>query len=116
MGYTALCCDSRLSSQLHVMMTPSSLQRGPHSASVSSSESCHTKLTELFSEKLHLIGLAALVVAVIMVSVRSRVNISHTPASDTLSKATFFFPHVQIFEMIFTMVLCCGIRNSPGAY
>ncbi|XP_053175697.1 CD81 antigen-like [Scomber japonicus] len=46
--------------------------------------SCHDKLTELFSEKLYLIGLAALVVAVIM-----------------------------IFEMIFTMVLCCGIRNSP---
>lgn len=51
------------------------------------SQSCHDKLIELFSEKLYLIGLAALVVAVIM-----------------------------IFEMIFTMVLCCGIRNSPGAY
>ncbi|XP_034032213.1 CD81 antigen-like [Thalassophryne amazonica] len=46
--------------------------------------SCHKKLSELFSQKLYLIGLAALVVAVIM-----------------------------IFEMIFTMVLCCGIRNSP---
>ncbi|XP_008287917.1 CD81 antigen-like [Stegastes partitus] len=51
------------------------------------SQSCHDKLIELFSEKLYLIGLAALVVAVIM-----------------------------IFEMIFTMVLCCGIRNSPGVY
>lgn len=50
-------------------------------------QSCHKKLTDLFSEKLYLIGLAALVVAVIM-----------------------------IFEMIFTMVLCCGIRNSPGVY
>ncbi|KAM9854789.1 secretion-regulating guanine nucleotide exchange factor [Aulostomus maculatus] len=49
------------------------------------SQSCHDRLIELFSEKLYLIGLAALVVAVIM-----------------------------IFEMIFTMVLCCGIRNSPG--
>uniref|UniRef100_A0A3P9PGA1 Tetraspanin n=1 Tax=Poecilia reticulata TaxID=8081 RepID=A0A3P9PGA1_POERE len=49
--------------------------------------SCHRELVALFSEKLHLIGLAALVVAVIM-----------------------------IFEMIFTMVLCCGIRNSPGVY
>ncbi|KAK7892119.1 hypothetical protein WMY93_024082 [Mugilogobius chulae] len=48
------------------------------------SGSCHLKLITLFSEKLYLIGLAALVVAVIMV-----------------------------FEMIFTMVLCCGIRNSP---
>lgn len=50
-------------------------------------QSCHLKLKDLFSEKLYLIGLAALVVAVIM-----------------------------IFEMIFTMVLCCGIRNSPVAY
>lgn len=49
------------------------------------SESCHIKLRDLFSEKLHLIGLAALVIAVIMV-----------------------------FEMIFTMVLCCAIRNTPA--
>lgn len=40
-----------------------------------SSQSCHDKLIELFSEKLYLIGLAALVVAVIMVS--SNVDISH---------------------------------------
>ncbi|KAM6981051.1 CD81 molecule a [Aplochiton taeniatus] len=45
---------------------------------------CHTKIRALFSEKIYLIGIAALVVAVIM-----------------------------IFEMIFSMVLCCGIRNSP---
>ncbi|XP_016357619.1 CD81 protein-like [Sinocyclocheilus anshuiensis] len=47
-------------------------------------ESCHSKIKELFSEKIYLIGIAALVVAIIM-----------------------------IFEMIFSMVLCCGIRNSP---
>lgn len=51
------------------------------------SKSCHRAIVSLFQEKIHLIGLAALVVAVIM-----------------------------IFEMIFTMVLCCGIRNSPGVY
>ncbi|KAG7315146.1 hypothetical protein KOW79_021234 [Hemibagrus wyckioides] len=45
---------------------------------------CHSKITELFNDKIYLIGIAALVVAVIM-----------------------------IFEMIFSMVLCCGIRNSP---
>uniref|UniRef100_A0A8C1N256 CD81 molecule b n=2 Tax=Cyprinus carpio TaxID=7962 RepID=A0A8C1N256_CYPCA len=49
------------------------------------SQSCHTKIRELFTEKLHIIGLAALVIAVIMV-----------------------------FEMIFTMVLCCAIRNAPA--
>ncbi|XP_067297014.1 CD81 molecule a [Pseudorasbora parva] len=48
------------------------------------SVNCHTKIKELFSEKILHIGIAALVVAVIM-----------------------------IFEMIFSMVLCCGIRNSP---
>ncbi|KAL4642133.1 CD81 protein-like [Arapaima gigas] len=46
------------------------------------SVSCHEKIEELFSEKMYLVGIAALVVAVIM-----------------------------IFEMIFSMVLCCGIRN-----
>ncbi|KAF6332727.1 CD81 molecule [Rhinolophus ferrumequinum] len=45
---------------------------------------CHQKIDELFSGKLYLIGIAAIVVAVIM-----------------------------IFEMILSMVLCCGIRNSP---
>lgn len=45
---------------------------------------CHNRIKELFSDKIYLIGIAALVVAVIM-----------------------------IFEMIFSMVLCCGIRNSP---
>uniref|UniRef100_A0A3Q3MZN1 CD81 molecule a n=1 Tax=Labrus bergylta TaxID=56723 RepID=A0A3Q3MZN1_9LABR len=45
---------------------------------------CHNRIQELFSDKIYLIGIAALVVAVIM-----------------------------IFEMIFSMVLCCGIRNSP---
>ncbi|XP_067255559.1 CD81 molecule a isoform X1 [Chanodichthys erythropterus] len=47
-------------------------------------QNCHTKIKDLFREKIYLIGIAALVVAVIM-----------------------------IFEMIFSMVLCCGIRNSP---
>ncbi|KAL7870614.1 hypothetical protein SRHO_G00081110 [Serrasalmus rhombeus] len=51
------------------------------------SQSCHTKLRDLFTEKLHVIGLAALVIAVIMV-----------------------------FEMIFTMVLCCAVRNAAPAY
>ncbi|XP_029904017.1 CD81 molecule a [Myripristis murdjan] len=46
--------------------------------------SCHSRISHLFSDKIYLIGIAALVVAVIM-----------------------------IFEMIFSMVLCCGIRNSP---
>ncbi|KAK3528208.1 hypothetical protein QTP86_025117 [Hemibagrus guttatus] len=47
-------------------------------------QDCHSKIRELFNDKIYLIGIAALVVAVIM-----------------------------IFEMIFSMVLCCGIRNSP---
>ncbi|XP_029951707.1 CD81 protein [Salarias fasciatus] len=45
---------------------------------------CHNRIQELFSDKIYVIGIVALAVAVIM-----------------------------IFEMIFSMVLCCGIRNSP---
>uniref|UniRef100_A0A8D0C6T9 Tetraspanin n=1 Tax=Salvator merianae TaxID=96440 RepID=A0A8D0C6T9_SALMN len=52
-------------------------------AAVTQNTSCHKKIDELFSGKLYLIGIAAIVVAVIM-----------------------------IFEMILSMVLCCGIRNS----
>ncbi|KAL8169954.1 UNVERIFIED_CONTAM: hypothetical protein K2H54_060518 [Gekko kuhli] len=46
-------------------------------------QDCHSRIDELFSGKLYLIGIAAIVVAVIM-----------------------------IFEMILSMVLCCGIRSS----
>ncbi|KAJ8344236.1 hypothetical protein SKAU_G00315650 [Synaphobranchus kaupii] len=49
------------------------------------SASCHTRLQELFSNKVYLIGISALVVTVIM-----------------------------IFEMIFSMVLCCAIHNSQS--
>ncbi|XP_060767754.1 CD81 molecule a [Neoarius graeffei] len=56
----------------------------PKKDSLAVNQNCHSKIKELFSEKIYLIGIAALVVAVIM-----------------------------IFEMIFSMVLCCGIRNSP---
>ncbi|GAA6100609.1 CD81 molecule a [Tachysurus ichikawai] len=56
----------------------------PKTNAITVNENCHTKIKELFSDKIYLIGIAALVVAVIM-----------------------------IFEMIFSMVLCCGIRNSP---
>uniref|UniRef100_UPI00398F792C CD81 molecule a n=1 Tax=Pristiophorus japonicus TaxID=55135 RepID=UPI00398F792C len=44
---------------------------------------CGTRINELFTEKLYIIGIAAVIVAVIM-----------------------------ILEMIFSMVLCCGIRNN----
>ncbi|XP_061577686.1 CD81 antigen-like [Cololabis saira] len=80
------CCgkgdDTPLFKQIATTLCPGKTQED-----FLSSQSCHDKLTLLFSEKLYLIGLAALTVAVIM-----------------------------IFEMIFTMVLCCGIRNSPGVY
>ncbi|MCI4393081.1 hypothetical protein PGIGA_G00153310 [Pangasianodon gigas] len=56
----------------------------PKKEGLSFNQNCHSKIRELFNEKIYLIGIAALVVAVIM-----------------------------IFEMIFSMVLCCGIRNSP---
>ncbi|XP_056138158.1 CD81 antigen-like [Lampris incognitus] len=77
------CCgkgdDSPLFAQIASSVCPQK-----SAESVRQSQSCHVRMIELFSEKLYLIGLASLVVAVIM-----------------------------IFEMIFTMVLCCGIRNTP---
>ncbi|KAF7224264.1 CD81 antigen [Nothobranchius furzeri] len=82
---TLNCCgkgnDTALFTTLAKTLCPAKTLSPPND------QGCHKNLTELFSKKLHVIGLAALVVAVIM-----------------------------IFEMIFTMVLCCGIRNSPGVY
>ncbi|KAJ8391346.1 hypothetical protein AAFF_G00089760 [Aldrovandia affinis] len=49
------------------------------------SANCHTRLQDLFSDKVYLIGITALVVTIIM-----------------------------IFEMIFSMILCCAIHNSPS--
>nr|XP_010955118.1 CD81 antigen [Camelus bactrianus] len=72
---TLNCCGSNTLSTL-----PTS---APLSALCPLQEDCHGKIDELFSGKLYLIGIAAIVVAVIM-----------------------------IFEMILSMVLCCGIRNS----
>ncbi|XP_017261110.1 CD81 antigen-like [Kryptolebias marmoratus] len=83
---TLNCCGKgKHDTALFTQLTSTLCQQKPLSAP--KTEGCHKKLVMLFSEKLYLIGLAALVVAVIM-----------------------------IFEMIFTMVLCCGIRNSPGVY
>ncbi|XP_013981534.1 CD81 antigen [Salmo salar] len=81
------CCgkgdDSPLFKQVAVALCPKKTQDD----ALLKPQSCHLKLKDLFSEKLCLIGLAALAVAVIM-----------------------------IFEMIFTMVLCCAIRNATPVY
>lgn len=76
-------------------------------------EDCHQKIDDLFSGKLYLIGIAAIVVAVIMVS---RVQgwlggISSAPGGPRVNGPPAR-PSLQIFEMILSMVLCCGIRNS----
>uniref|UniRef100_A0A3B4ZV30 Tetraspanin n=1 Tax=Stegastes partitus TaxID=144197 RepID=A0A3B4ZV30_9TELE len=72
----------------HIVNTNFRVSRCPHTGNECfvgfAFQSCHSRIQELFSDKIYLIGIAALVVAVIM-----------------------------IFEMIFSMVLCCGIRNSP---
>ncbi|XP_022362253.1 CD81 antigen [Enhydra lutris kenyoni] len=81
---TLNCCGSSTLSALTTSMLKNNLC--PSGSSVISNffkEDCHQKIDDLFSGKLYLIGIAAIVVAVIM-----------------------------IFEMILSMVLCCGIRNS----
>ena len=78
------CCGSNTLTTLTTSVLKNSLC--PSGSNVFSNlvkEDCHGKIDELFSGKLYLIGIAAIVVAVIM-----------------------------IFEMILSMVLCCGIRNS----
>ncbi|XP_017275087.1 CD81 molecule a [Kryptolebias marmoratus] len=75
---TLNCCGKGIGTSLFARMTSDVCP------SDWTSVNCHNKIDELFSDKIYLIGIVALVVAVIM-----------------------------IFEMIFSMVLCCGIRNSP---
>lgn len=83
-------------------------------------QSCHTKLRDLFSEKLHVIGLAALVIAVIMVRMYTHAQLqtctknNSSPLPKFPCVCNFSLLHVQVFEMIFTMVLCCAIRNAPA--
>ncbi|XP_060898884.1 CD81 protein-like [Labrus mixtus] len=80
---TLICCGKGHGSSIFTRLTDAAgvTDLCPSSGTT---VSCHSRIQELFSDKIYLIGIAALVVAVIM-----------------------------IFEMIFSMVLCCGIRNSP---
>ncbi|OBS70315.1 hypothetical protein A6R68_01143 [Neotoma lepida] len=81
---TLNCCGSNQFTALTTSMLKNSLcPSGTNIFNSFMKEDCHQKIDELFSGKLYLIGIAAIVVAVIM-----------------------------IFEMILSMVLCCGIRNS----
>lgn len=64
-------------------------------------QSCHTKINELFSEKIYLIGIAALVVAVIMVSESECVCIvacvlSYIPLAYDVTCITFY-PYFTLF-------------------
>uniref|UniRef100_A0A8C9ZQE4 CD81 molecule a n=1 Tax=Sander lucioperca TaxID=283035 RepID=A0A8C9ZQE4_SANLU len=79
------CCGKGLGTSIFTSITDTMgmTEICPSSGS-STHRDCHKRIDELFTGKIYLIGIAALVVAVIM-----------------------------IFEMIFSMVLCCGIRNSP---
>uniref|UniRef100_A0A8C2SIC9 Tetraspanin n=2 Tax=Capra hircus TaxID=9925 RepID=A0A8C2SIC9_CAPHI len=81
---TLNCCGSNTLTTLTTSVLKNSLcPSGGNAITNLFKEDCHGKIDELFSGKLYLIGIAAIVVAVIM-----------------------------IFEMILSMVLCCGIRNS----
>ncbi|XP_069327921.1 CD81 antigen isoform X1 [Eulemur rufifrons] len=77
------CCGSSTLSKLTTSVLKNNLCPSGNIIGDLFKDDCHQKIDELFSGKLYLIGIAAIVVAVIM-----------------------------IFEMILSMVLCCGIRNS----
>ncbi|XP_031179672.1 CD81 protein-like isoform X1 [Sander lucioperca] len=80
---TLSCCGKGLGTSIFTSITDT-MGMTEICPSSGVSVDCHKRIDELFTGKIYLIGIAALVVAVIM-----------------------------IFEMIFSMVLCCGIRNSP---
>ncbi|XP_042323334.1 CD81 antigen [Sceloporus undulatus] len=82
---TLKCCGTgSFWEQLYTLTNQDDLcSKGSPTSVLTDDLNCHAKIDELFSGKLYLIGIAAIVVAVIM-----------------------------IFEMILSMVLCCGIRNS----
>ncbi|XP_020344565.1 CD81 antigen [Oncorhynchus tshawytscha] len=80
---TLECCGRGFSNPFTTLITQGFTDICPKSVSASTTD-CHGKITELFTEKVYLIGITALIIAIIM-----------------------------IFEMTFSMVLCCGIRNSP---
>uniref|UniRef100_A0A3Q0RM78 Tetraspanin n=1 Tax=Amphilophus citrinellus TaxID=61819 RepID=A0A3Q0RM78_AMPCI len=80
---TLNCCGKGVGTNIFTQMTDK-LGMTSICPSQGSMVNCHDRINDLFNDKIYLIGIAALVVAVIM-----------------------------IFEMIFSMVLCCGIRNSP---
>ncbi|NXB90882.1 CD81 protein, partial [Vidua macroura] len=77
------CCGSDIMTSTFTPLWRDDLCQKDSLKSYFENTNCHKKIDELFSGKLYLIGIAAVVVAVIM-----------------------------IFEMILSMVLCCGIRNS----
>ncbi|XP_069757243.1 CD81 antigen-like [Narcine bancroftii] len=71
------CCGSRFITKILTA------ELCPRQKEILTTVDCSTRINELFSEKLYIIGIAAVIVAVIM-----------------------------ILEMIFSMVLCCGIRSN----
>ncbi|XP_021574368.1 CD81 antigen isoform X1 [Carlito syrichta] len=106
---TLNCCGSSSLSAITTSMLKNSLC--PSGSTVISNvlkEDCHQKIDDLFSGKLYLIGIAAIVVAVIMV----RAGAASARGGPSPALALTVPPSLQIFEMILSMVLCCGIRNS----
>ncbi|KAF7245578.1 CD81 protein [Varanus komodoensis] len=98
---TLKCCGARtVEALINIATYDFCPSEGKLIPSFSNDINCHHKIDELFSGKLYLIGIAAIVVAVIMVSVAKR----------TVGCEVFAVP--MILEMILSMVLCCGIRNS----
>uniref|UniRef100_A0A8B9XCC1 Uncharacterized protein n=1 Tax=Bos mutus grunniens TaxID=30521 RepID=A0A8B9XCC1_BOSMU len=123
------CCGSNTLMTLTTSVLKNSLC--PSSGSVITNlfkEDCHGKIDELFSGKLYLIGIAAIVVAVIMVSgahwlclgtppqhrVSELADLPLTPGSPpshNLRELTTRPPPPADLEMILSMVLCCGIEQ-----
>lgn len=74
-------------------------------------QDCETGIKDFFNSKLFIVGYVGIGIAGVMVSREKRkVRNAHTYAMT--DNKMFLFAALQIIGMIFSMVLCCAIRNS----
>lgn len=78
---------------------------------ISCLQDCETRIKEFFNNKLYIIGYVGIGIAGVMVSQELKTN-PHFVCEWGLLFTEDQFSSQQIIGMIFSMVLCCAIRNS----
>lgn len=84
-------------------------------------QDCETRIKEFFNNKLYIIGYVGIGIAGVMVSQALLKKKKSWKQTHFFVREVWFthllftedqFPSQQIIGMIFSMVLCCAIRNS----